>query len=54
MLTSPEGISDNFAKYHHCKNLKFENFDESKTENGESRDAFNIIAARLSYVEKSY
>jgi hypothetical protein len=30
MLTSPEGIFENFAKYHHCKNLKFENFDESQ------------------------
>jgi hypothetical protein len=30
MLMSPEDISENFGESHHCKNLKFENFDESQ------------------------
>ena len=27
---SQEDISENFDDFHHCKNLKFENFGESK------------------------
>ena len=30
MLMSPEDISENFSASHHCKNLKFVNFDESQ------------------------
>lgn len=28
---SPEGIGENFGDSHCCKNLKFENFSESRT-----------------------
>ena len=30
MLMSPENVSENFGESRHCKNLKFENFDESQ------------------------
>jgi len=30
ILTSPEHISENFGESYHCKNIKFENFDESQ------------------------
>ena len=30
MLMSPEDISENFGEFHHCSNLKFENFGKSQ------------------------